>query len=135
MGENLILCIELVDYVRSHESLYIEDIYNVIENVLELSPSEHVGVIQSGGKGAPKSYNVGIKNMNIWNDHQLDSVLDHKYKISSGKVVLLQRAYERYEYVTVKNIPPHWGKRYVDSIFNKYGIVVSMHQETLRYSV
>ena len=106
MEEQLILSIELVDYTRSHASLYIEDIYNVIESLLKLNPSKDVGVIQKGVGHAPKSYKVGIKSREVWADHRLDQFLGEKFQTGTGKCVLIQKAFQRYEDVIVKNVPP-----------------------------
>ena len=37
MEEHFIMSIELVDYTRYYDSLYIEDIYNVTEHVFKLN--------------------------------------------------------------------------------------------------
>ena len=60
MAGKLILKVQLVDYARSYNSLYIDDIYSVVEDVLKLEPTLHIGVIQKGFGHAPKSYNIGI---------------------------------------------------------------------------
>ena len=131
---HLILNVQLVEYPRSYDSLYIEDIYEVIESVMHLSPSTHVGVIQKGVGHAPKNYNVGIKSDEIWRTHQLDKFLEERYDLESGKTVLIQKAYEEYEDVTVKNVPPYWGQVRVERILSYYGIIVSMSKESLRFS-
>ena len=132
----LILSIELVDYTSSHASLYIEDIYAVVDDVLQLNPSEHIAVIQSGRIGnTVKKYNIGIKNRRIWYEQHLDLFLDTKHGLSTGKNVFIQRSYERYENVTVKNVPPHWGKEYVERVFSAYGTIINISQESLKYNV
>ena len=135
MAEDLILCIELIDYPSSYSSLYIEDIYTVIEDVLKLNPSEDVDVVQCGRSGKPKRYNVGVKSRSIWVQHQIDDFLEQKFSIATGKTVLLQRAYQRFDDVTVKHIPPHWGKEQVERIFSFYGFIISITKETLKVNV
>ena len=134
MAENLIISIELVNYTRSWDSLYIEDIYAVIEDVLKLKPSEHVEVIQKGVGHAPKCYKIGIKSEKIWIDHHLDSFIEEKVELGTGKTILIQKAYVQYAEVTVKNVPPHWDRDDVERICGYYGLIVSMTKETLRYS-
>ena len=128
----LILSIELVNVDTVRRSLYIGDIYDVIENHLRVSPGD-ISVIQKCGPMA-KSYNVGVCDAGVWNRHDLDSFIDDKVRLDSGAVVLIQRAFEKHDEVTVKNIPPHWEREHVERIFGFYGVVQSMTQETLRYS-
>ena len=136
MAENLIIKIQLVDYTRSWDSLYIEDIYHVIEDILHLKPSKDIEVIQKGVGHAPKSYNVGILNEEVWYNNDIELFLEEKFTLHTQgeKTVLIQKAYERYEDVTIKNALPHWSKDYVERIVGYYGTVISMNKETLRYS-
>ena len=88
VDRNLIICVQLVDYARAYDSLYVEDVYNVVEDILKLDPSNDIGVIQKGMGHAPKSYNISINSEEIWDDHQLSNFLEKKYRLTSGKVVL-----------------------------------------------
>ena len=132
--ENLILKVQLVDYARSWDSLYIDDIYAVVEDVLKLEPTLHIGVIQKGFGHAPKSYNIGIKNEETWFQYQVSDCLEKKFDLDTGKTVFISMAYEQYKVVTVKNVPPHWEKDYVERVLSFYGVIVNMRQETLRFT-
>ena len=121
---DLLICCELVDYNRSHASLYIHDIYEVIEAVLRIEPKD-VAVIQKSGP-SPKRYNVGVWTADAWNRYSLDSFLDKRFELSSGRMVLIQKAYETFDDVTVKNIPPYCTKEQVERIFGFYGLFQSV---------
>ena len=138
VDRNLIICVQLVDYARAYDSLYVEDVYNVVEDILKLDPSNDIGVIQKGMGHAPKSYNISINSEEIWDTHQLSNFLEKKYRLTSGKVVLIQlyaQAFGKYENVMVKNAPPHWDKSYIERIVGAYGTIISITQEVLKYSV
>ena len=36
VDRNLIICVQLVDYARAYDSLYVEDVYNVVEDIFVL---------------------------------------------------------------------------------------------------
>ena len=134
MDRNLILSIELVEYTKAYHSLYIEDIYHVIEDVLKLNPSEDVGVIQKGVGHAPKTYKFGLKDESIWFGYDIGNFIEKKFEIGTGKKVMIQRAYETYKDVTLKNVPPHWTKDYVERVLSHYGVIVNITQERLKFS-
>ena len=131
---NLILSVELVDYTKAYHSLYIDDIYHVIEDVLKLNPSEDVVVIQKGFGHAPKTYKVGLKDEAVWFGYNIPQFIEKKFEIETGKRIMIQRAYETYKDVTVKNVPPHWNKDYVERVLSYYGLIISMTQERLKFS-
>lgn len=131
--ENLILSVEIVsERGTSNKSLYIQDIYDVVEKVMKIDPKE-LSVIQKCGPLA-KSFNIGVKTEEIWNHRNLDSFIDERYVLPSGVVVQIQRAFQRYEEITVKNIPPHWGRNQIERIFSFYGTVMNMRYQAMKYS-
>ena len=131
----LILSVVLVENSAfSSRSLYVEDVYEVIEKVLKIDPALELGVCQRGAKLA-KVWFVGVKNEEIWERLELSKYVGETFRLPSGTEVEICMAIETCEEVTVKHIPPHWTRDHVERIFRFYGKVVHMKREPMKFSV
>ena len=117
----------------SSRSLYVEDIYEVLEKVLKIHPDD-LSVCQRGPKLA-KFWHVGVKTEEIWDRLDLSKHVGEIYRLRLGTEVQICKTLETCEKITVKHIPPHWGKEHVERIFSFYGKIVNMKREPMKYSV
>ena len=132
---DLILNVELVeDRSTATRSLYMDDVYEIVERVLKIDPATQLAVVQKCGPLA-KSYNIGVRTREIWNKLKLNSRIDEKVRLTSGSIVVINRAFERYDEVTMKNVPPYWGVDKVQRIIGFYGAVSNIRHETMRSTV
>ena len=115
-------------------SLYVEDIHDVIEKVFKIDPVSELGVCQRG-RGYGKYWNVGVKNEDIWDKLQMNKHLGEQYALPSGTIVQIGNAFETFQDITVKHIPPHWSREHVQRIFGFYGKIVDVKQEAMKFSV
>ena len=115
-------------------SLYVEDIYEIVEKVFKIDPALELGVMQRKG-GLAKSWNIAVKDVDTHNKKNMDRFVGERYKLSSGCVINVSRAYEVFTDVVVKDIPPYWTSETVERIFQAYGRVNSVKLEESRYSI
>ena len=113
--------IELVDSTSQHQSLYIEDIHEILINKMNLEHDDIEGV-QSQGPSS-KSFEVMISSMTVWNNKNISDALGKKINLSLRRVVIIDRPYEDLTHVIVKRIPMFWGPDKLQKIFNWYGNV------------
>ena len=135
---DLICSVSLVEdksaFGNSKSSLYVEDIYDVIEKVFKIDPVFELGVCQRG-RGFAKYWNVGVRNEHVWNKLQMNKHLGEQYSLPSGTIVQIGNAFETFQDITVKHIPPHWSREQVQRIFGFYGKIVDVKQEAMKFSV
>ena len=117
-----------------NKSIYVDDIYEIVEKVFKINPAIELGVMQRKG-GLSKSWNIAVKDVDTHNRKNMDRFVGERYKLSSGCVINVSRAYEVFTDVVVKDIPPYWNTETVERIFQAYGRVNSVKQEEFRYSV
>ena len=118
---DLILSVSLVEDTSAFgkSSLYVEDIYDVIEKVFKIDPVYELGVCQRG-RGL-KYWNVGVRNEEIRNKLQLNKHLGEQYSLPSGTIVQIGNAFETFQEITVKHIPPHWSREHAQRILGSMG--------------
>ena len=133
MAELLLSAVLVENSAFSSRSLYVEDIYEVLEKVLKIDPDE-LCVCQRGPKLA-KFWHVGVKSEDIWERLELSKHVGEIYRLRSGTEVQICKQFETCEEITVKPIPPHWEKEHVERIFSFYGKIVNMKREPMKYSV
>ena len=54
-----------------NRSLYIDDVYEIIERVFKINPVTELGVMQKKG-GLSKSWNIAVKDVDIHNKKNMD---------------------------------------------------------------
>lgn len=131
---SLIIKIELVPEKGSYSnSIHIQDVYQIVEDIMGINPITQLAVCQKGGPLA-KSYKIGVKNSRIWDELNLDRFMDEQFRLTSGKLVMFLRYSEDFQEVTVKNVPPDWSGGDVCRILNFYGTVVSLKHQYMQHS-
>ena len=115
--------IELISKSSSDkESLYLEDVHTILEG-LNLGP-EFLDGLQPRGGGHPTSYNVRVKDLDIWQSKNLDRYFGQEYTLhENGKKFIMSKAYEDVTTVIVKNVPMYWEQERLWKIFAFYGEV------------
>ena len=135
---DLIYSVSLVEdksaFSNSKSSLYVEDIYDVIEKVFKIDPVYELGVCQRG-RGYAKYWNVGVRNQEVWRKLKMARHFGEQYSLPSGTIVQIGKSFETFQDITVKHIPPHWSREHVERIFGFYGKIVSTKQEEMKFSV
>ena len=112
-----------------HRSLYVEDIYEIIEKLFKIqNPAAELGVLQKSDRHA-KGWNIAAKNADIHYRLNLDSFVGGTYKLSTGVIVGVNRKFENFTNIVVKDVPPHWGPDIVKRIISAYGIVREINAE------
>ena len=75
---NLLLSVELVnDRGSFNRSIYIDDVYDIVEKVLKINPATELAVCQRGRDQA-KYYIIGVKNEDIWNRLNLSAYIGER---------------------------------------------------------
>ena len=115
-----------------NKSVYLDDVYEVVEKVFKIDPATEIGVIQKKDRMS-KSWNIAVKDVNIHEKKNMDKHVGEIYKLSSGCVVNVSRSYEVFTDVVVKFVPPYWTPQTIERIFQSYGRVNSLQQEEFRY--
>lgn len=118
---------------QKHIRLGENDIYEVLESIMDLEPEEDLETIQML---SPHSRRVDIatKCEAVWREKDLFSFMDKQFELENGKIVLISRPFEELTSVNVKRIPIFWKKELVERIFSWYGTVKSASKEYFRSS-
>ena len=133
--ENKILNVAVVrDRLSRNRSLYVDDIYDIVEKLFKFDPATELGVLQKCGSMA-RSWNIAAINEEIHFEKELDKYVGQKFRLSTGYVIVVSRAYEKFTNIVVKDVPPHWGSDTVERIFKNYGRINETKQEQFRFGV
>ena len=115
---------------RSRTQLYLEDIHIVLSQGLGITPDDIDGLQQNGA--TPKSYEICLKSMDIWQQKGIDNRMNASYQLKNGKSVLITKSYDDCTSVVVKYIPLSWNKNRIFMIFSWYGEVKKIDEEYWR---
>ena len=133
--ENKILNVAVVrDGMSRNRSLYVDDIYEIVEKLFRIDPATELGVLQKCGSMG-KSWNIAVRNEELHFEKELDKFVGQKFRLSTGCVIVVSRSYEKFTNIVVKDVPPHWGLDTVERIFMNYGRINETKQEAFRFSV
>ena len=133
--EDKILSVAVVEDRNSrNRSMYIEDVYEIVEKIFKIHPTTELGVLQKRG-GQSKDWQIAVKNEDLHIRKNMEKFVGEIYRLSSGCVVNVNRTYEIFTHIVVKDVPPFWTDETVERVFQVYGRVQSVTQEAFKYSV
>ena len=134
IGDNILNVALATDAYNTRRSLYMEDMYEIVEKVLKIDPASELGVLQRCGAAA-KSWNIPVKNEEIYYRLDLESFIGKRFRLPNGAIVIVNRAFEKYTHIVVKDVPPFWGDEIVERIFSTYGRISEIKQEVFKFGV
>ena len=76
-----------------------------------------------------RSWNIAVRNEDLNHRNNLDTFVGETFKLSTGCVVVVNRAFEIFTQIVVKDVPPNWGQNTVERIFKTYGRIAEVRQE------
>ena len=112
---------------RDKASLYLEDVHKM-NLALKLKPEE-IDTIQ---QTSSTSCAVMVKTLDIWQVKGIDDYMGSVLTLTSGKKLLLTRAYENLTNIVIKYVPIGWSKQRLFTIFRWYGEVIKVEEEFIR---
>ena len=116
-----------------NKSLYLDDVYEVVEKVFKIDPVTELGVLQKKDRMS-KSWNIAVKDADIHDRKNMERHVGEIYKLTSGCVINVSRSYEIFTDILVKFVPPYWTPQTIERIFQAYGRINGIKQEEFRYS-
>ena len=113
----------------SEMKLNIHDVYDLVNDQMEISYSDIFGVQKRG----PKAYEIMIKSevYEMYED-TIDVYMHRHTSLSNGKVVTVNDAYEQITDVLVRGFPMYWEEDKIRRIIGYYGEIKHMTKEKYR---
>ena len=133
MAENVIGVEQQTRRGQDVSPLNFEDMYEVIEDLLQLH-HEEVDKLQMQGPD-PKRVDIVTISESVWNNKDLYQHLEKKYQLQSGKIVRIVRPIEKIAEIRVKRVPSWWNEDHLKRIFGFYGSIREIFQETFSSNI
>ena len=112
-----------------HAQLYIQDVYELVEEEMEVSYEDVIGVQRRGFQ----SFDIMIKKEEYAKYSDIiNDFMNKRIQLSNGKIVTVIDAYEKLTYVVVRGFPMHWEIEKMHRIMSYYGEIRQVINE--RYS-
>ena len=117
------------------KSLYLEDMYEIVEKLFKINPATELGVLQKCGAYA-KSWNIAVQDADIHDRLNLEEFVGKRFRLPvNGKIVEVNRAFESFTQMVVKDVPPFWKEDIVERIFQSYGRISEIKREIFKFGV
>ena len=129
-----VLGVELVTQVGQRNSpLTYDDIYEVIENLLELDIDE-LEAIQMHGPD-PNRVDITIATLEVWNRRNINGYLERKFCLNNNKTVRLVQPCENVANIRIKRVPSWWRESDIRRVIGFYGNIRDVYPEKYRNNI
>ena len=110
-------------------ALSIEDLYEVIDDILNLDDSD----MQRVQLYSQEAHRIDVTVVsNYVFQYVVEPHLDRSYQLRSGRAITIVKPFEEFKVVRVRRIPGIWDESDLRRIFNHYGTVKSVEEEFMR---
>ena len=129
-----VLGVELVTQSGQRTNpLTYDDIYEVIENLLELDIDE-LEAIQMHGPD-PNRVDITTTTVDVWRIRNIYGFLERKFNLNSNKTVRLVQPCEQVANIRIKRVPSWWRDSDVRRVIGYYGNIRDVYPEKYRNNI
>ena len=115
---------------REFSPLKYEEIYEVVEGLMQLHPQELEDVqIQSPD---PKRVDITVGTGDVWDRRGIHRFIERKYQLNSGRIIRIVKPCEKVKEIRIKRVPSWWSKEHVERIFSFYGNIRESYKESFK---